>query len=413
MLTPKSKYFFLFVLVWIASFNAKAQSDKGVRLTQQFSYVYYQYPIQFLRNGVKFGIDLNMNERFVLGIESQSSYTYYPLFYDEPHNGGGGINVITTPNFLADNNFKLTFKNYIGEYSSSFHGKYVGVYILNGIYRESFFSQLAKGFGTNLREHKDKYTRIGFVFGQQKTLFNQGVIDAYCGLGYNKANTEDRHFTPVTPFNILDNSAYFVAGLGIGIGNPAIDQTLPKRPRLRDSLVLDHAMLLDFNAILNSGIEFNLYHHNFKKHLWRNYVRFRDNRVTAIDITQVDSLRSLMVGVQYRHYLMADQFRNGTYIGFGYSYEHSVAYVSSSETVDFVTTKTTDKIYYDPHNLDVTVGFTTILAHRYILDGYVSNILTLSKGRGGVTYPRINDATGFRTELGFKFGAAKFKRRWN
>ena len=46
-----------------------------------------------------------------------------------------------------------------------------------------------------------------------------------------------------------------------------------------------------------------------------------------------------------------------------------------------------------------------------MLEAYVSNILTLSKGRGGVDYPRINDATGFRTELGVKMGVARFRRK--
>ena len=61
-------------------------------------------------------------------------------------------------------------------------------------------------------------------------------------------------------------------------------------------------------------------------------------------------------------------------------------------------------------DIDVTVGFTTILIHKFMLDAYVSNILTLSKGRGAENFPRVNDATGFRTEVGFKMGIARFRR---
>jgi len=46
-----------------------------------------------------------------------------------------------------------------------------------------------------------------------------------------------------------------------------------------------------------------------------------------------------------------------------------------------------------------------------MLDVYLSNILTLSKAGAGKLYGRINDATGVRTELGVKFGLARFRRK--
>ena len=58
---------------------------------------------------------------------------------------------------------------------------------------------------------------------------------------------------------------FFTMELAFGIGKISFDQSLPRKPRLRDSLILDHALLLDVNAIINSGIELNLIHGNKKK----------------------------------------------------------------------------------------------------------------------------------------------------
>lgn len=359
-------------------------------------------------------IELNMNEQFNLGFQVNSKYSYNPFFYDSPGNSGGsGIDVQITPNYFSDNSFKLIFKNYISNYSYSFHGYYLGLSAQTGLVRESYFSTLGPGFPSYFLSNSYKYSRFALTAGRQWTVYNQGVVDLNVGVGFNKMDNDAvMKYTAVPPFHIHKNTAFFTTELAFGIGNPTSDQTLPSKPRLRDSLVLVDALTLDFNAILNAGIEVNYYHSNLKKRLWRNYVRVRNLNHSSINITEADSFRSIMVGVQYRHYPTSTTYRNGVYFGYGYSYEHSVAYfddrikVSDDKFEDFVR-----KVYYDPHNFDITVGFTTIINHRFILDGYLSNILTLSKGRGGEHYPRVNDATGFRTELGFKMGAARFRRK--
>lgn len=360
-------------------------------------------------------IELNMNERFNIGFQANCNFSYYPNFYDSPANNGGtsGINVEISPNYVNDNSVKVLFKNYVFDYSHSFHGYYLGLSAQAGLVRESYFSTLGAGFPKYLLTNAYTYNRFTFTTGRQWTMYNQGVVDFNIGVGFNKMDNEAvMKFTPVSPFNIHKNTAFFMTELAFGIGKPTEDQSLPQKPQLRDSLELDHAILLDFNAILNSGIELNLYHNNRGKSMWRNYVRVRQLRDESLNITSADSFRSFMLGTQYRYYPMASTYRNGVYFGYGYSYEHSVAFYSTrvqtgpNDFIDLV-----KKVHYDPHNFDVTVGFTTIISHKYILDAYVSNILTLSKGQGGIEFPRINDATGFRTELGIKMGAARFRRK--
>ena len=115
--------------------------------------------------------------------------------------------------------------------------------------------------------------------------------------------------------------------------------------------------------------------------------------------------------MQFRHYPYASSYRNGVFLAAGYAYEHGVAYFSETINTQDNQTDIVKKVIYDPHHIDMTIGFSTILDHKFMLEAYVSNILTLSKGRGGVDYPRINDATGFRTELGVKMGVARFRRK--
>ncbi|MFT5725471.1 MAG: hypothetical protein ACI9JN_002596 [Bacteroidia bacterium] len=416
MTKRSNRFVYVITLIVVVSLLQKTQSIEAqtpIRKTQQFSSVYFQYPTQFLRNGIKSMVELNINEQYNLGFQLNSIYSYNPIFYNPPGNtGGGSINVQINPNYYIDNSFKVLFKNYISRYSQSFQGYYLGLTAQLGRVRESYYSTLGPNFPEYFRYNTYSYNRYSFIFGRQWTLYNQGVIDFNIGVGYNQMDLNaDPKYTAVSPFRVHGNSAYFLSELAFGIGKHTEDQSLPKKPRLRDSLVLDHAVLLDFNAILNSGIELNLYHGNHNKHLWRNYVRVRRLNFEGINITEADSFQSIMVGVQYRHYPSTTRYRNGVYFGYGYAYEHSVAhFVSSTETSTGFENQV-KTVYYDPHNLDLTLGFTTILSHKFILDAYVSNILTLSKGRGAEDFPRINDATGFRTELGFKMGFARFRRK--
>ncbi len=399
------------MLLVLAFSGFVAFGQKGnVRKVQQFSRVYYQYPMQFLRNGIKSMVEFNMDERYILGVQVQSSYSFYPLFYDEPGTStGGGLSVNIYPNYFVDNNIKLVYKNYVGNYGYSFHGYYVGLFAQRGNVREAFQSQLAANFRKTLITNNYKYNRFGIITGRQWTLYNVGVLDFNIGLGYNQMDMNaERQYTPVAPFDIKQNSAYFTSNIALGIGKWTEDQRLPKLPTLKDSLILNYGLLLDFNAIINSGIELNILHHNRKKHLLRNYLRIRRFSDDGINITSADSFNSVMIGMQYRHYPTASLYRSGVYFAGGYAYEHS-NYVFN-ESFDGESTK---KIQFDPHTLDFTVGFTTIIDHRFMLDFYVSNMLTLSKGKGKETYPRINDATGFRSEVGFKLGLAKFFKKWN
>ena len=403
----------LILLVAIALTPVVGQGQSQVRKTQQFSSVYYQYPMQFFRNGFKSMIELNMNERYNLGFQLNSMYTYNPFFFNQPGNaGGGGINLEITPNYYADNSFKVLYKNYIGNYSQSFHGYYAGITAQTGLVRESYYSSLGQFFPKTFVINAYRYNRFSLIVGRQWTLYNQGVVDVNMGVGFNKMKQDaEMEFTAFAPFNIHPNSAFFTMEIGFGIGQITTDQSLPRKPRLSDSLILDHALLLDVNAILNSGIEINLFSGNKKKHLWRTAVRVRNLKSDGLNITEADSFNSIMAGIQYRHYPHANSYRNGVYFAGGYAYEHSTAYFRrSTGTLDgnrhFV-----KKVLYDPHHLDMTIGFTTIISHKFILDAYVSNILTISKGRGGVDFPRINDATGFRTELGIKMGVARFRRK--
>lgn len=357
-------------------------------------------------------IELNMNEKFNLAVQLNSIYTYNPVFLHSPGNGGGnGIDVVITPNYYINNGVKVAFKNYITNYSRSFHGYYTGISVQTGLVRESYYSSLGQFFPKSFVYNSYKYNRYAFMVGRQWTLYNQGVVDFNIGVGFNKMdNDAEMKFTAVGPFHIHKNTAFFSTELAFGIGHITMDQSLPRKPRLRDSLVLDHALLLDINAVLNSGIEVNLLHRNRKNHLWRNYVRVRNLKTDGINITASDSFHSVMVGMQYRHYPNSSPYRNGVYFGYGYGYEHSVAYFSKLIGPQDDKTELVKKVHYDPHHIDVTVGFTTILIHKFMLDAYVSNILTLSKGRGAENFPRVNDATGFRTEVGFKMGIARFRR---
>jgi|GEM_PF-2756276 hypothetical protein len=414
-MTGSVKFFYriciLFVLVQLITVSGQAQAQ--VRKTQQFSSVYYQYPVQYLRNGMKSMVELNMDEKYNIGFQLNSIYTYNPFFYNAPGNaGGGGINVEITPNYYAENSIKFLFKNYIGNYSQSFHGYYAGLTAQTGLVRETYYSSLGQFFPKSFVFNSYRYNRFSFVMGRQWTLYNQGVVDLNMGVGFNKIDSDaEMEFTALGPFHVEKNSAYFTMELGFGIGKISFDQSLPRKPRLRDSLVLDHALLLDVNAIINSGIEVNLIHRNHDKHVWRNYVRVRNLKIQGLNITEADSFNSLLIGMQYRHYPYASRYRNGVYFAAGYAYEHGVAYFNQTVGTQDNQTETVKKVHYDPHHLDMTIGFTTIVQHKFMLEAYLSNILTLSKGRGGVDYPRINDATGFRTELGIKMGVARFRRK--
>ncbi|MFT5513773.1 MAG: hypothetical protein ACI8SE_002183 [Bacteroidia bacterium] len=411
-MTLRTKYVCLLCTLLLGlSLNSKAQTL--VRKTQQFSSVYYQYPVQFLRNGFKSGVEFNMNEKFNLGIQLNGTYSYNPIFFNSPGNQDGvGIDLVITPNYYMDNNVKIAFKNYITNYSHSFHGFYAGLSLQTGLVRESYYSSLGQFFPKTFVVNAYRYNRYAFMVGRQWTLYNQGVIDFNIGVGFNKMDqSAEMKFTALPPFHIHKNAAFFSSELAFGIGRITMDQSLPRKPRLSDSLILDHALLLDFNAVMNSGIELNLLHHNNGNHLWRNYVRVRNLKSIGLNITEADSFHSVMVGMQYRHYPTSSRYRNGVYFGYGYSYEHSIGYFSKLVGNHGEQTEVLKKVIYDPHHLDVTIGFTTIISHKFILDAYVSNILTLSKRRGAESFPRINDATGFRTEVGFKMGVARFRRK--
>lgn len=402
----------VFALTSVAS-----SAQNPIYKTQQFSAVYFHYPMQFFRNGAKSGIEVNMKDKYVLGIQYQNTFSFFPQFYNEPgSNGGGtgGINVNIIENYKSESNVKLLFKNYVGKYAYSFHGPYLAVFAEMGVGRESYYTQLAPNFPKNLITNNYKHRRVGVLFGKHWTLFNQGVLDVNFGVGFNALKgTSEMKYTAVPPFGILPNSPYFVSGIGLGIGKISKDMSLPRKPRLQDSLELDYALTLDLNAILHSGIEGNLYFGNRKKHLWRTYARYRSSRNMVIKFTAADSFVSYMAGFQYRYYPTTSRYRNGMYMGLGYSIEHATNYFNEVQERDGVFTTQQNKREYTPNNFDFTLGFTTIIGHRYILDAYLSNILTLSKGVNSAPYGRINEATGIRTELGVKFGIARFRKKWN
>jgi len=333
--------------------------------------------------------------------------------YNTPGNAdGSGINVQITPNYYTNNSFKLLYKNYVGNYAQSFNGYYVGVTAQTGLVRESYYSSLGPFFPQTFVVNAYRYNRFCLIFGRQWTMYNEGVVDVNLGVGFNKMNENaESEYTAMPPFHVHKNAAFFTSEIAFGIGKKTVDQSLPRKPKLRDSLILDHALLLDVNAILNSGIELSLLHGNHKKHLWQSFVRVRNLKVQGLNITDADSFNSIMGGLRFRHYPYATRYRNGVYVAGGYAYEHSIAYFERTRVTQDGDEKFVKSVLYDPHHFDVTIGFTTILNHKLVVEAYVANILTLSKGRGKVDFPRINDATGFRTELGVKMGVARFRRK--
>ena len=88
-------------------------------------------------------VELNMDEKYNIGFQLNSIYTYNPFFLNAPGNAGGWRNnVEITPNYYAENSIKFLFKNYIGNYSQSFHGYYAGLTAQTGLVRETYLQQL-------------------------------------------------------------------------------------------------------------------------------------------------------------------------------------------------------------------------------------------------------------------------------
>ena len=196
------------------------QAQSQVRKTQQFTSVYYQFPVQYLRNGMKSMVELNMDEKYNIGLQLNSIYTYNPFFLNAPGNaGGGGSNVEITPNYYAENSIKFLFKNYIGNYSQSFHGYYAGLTAQTGLVRETYYSSLGQFFPKSFVFNSYRYNRFSFVMGRQWTLYNQGVVDLNMGVGFNKMdNDAEMEFTGIGPFHVAQNSAFFTMELAFGIG---------------------------------------------------------------------------------------------------------------------------------------------------------------------------------------------------
>ena len=404
---------FFLVLCLGTGFCSDVVAQARIPRTQIFSEVYYQYPAQFFRNGVKSGFEFNVNDRYVLGVRFQNTLTYFPTFFDPPDlsNGISSFQVDVTENYKTEGNMELSFKNYIGRRGYSFHGTYVSLFAQTGLGRETYYTQIAPGFPKNYQVNSYRFNRIGVLFGQDITLFNQGVWDVNFGVGYTHlAEGHEVLYTAVPPFTRFDNAPYFVMNMGFGIGKPKYDQRLPRKPALRDSLELDYALTLDLNAIVQNGVELSGYFGNRDKRLLRAYGRYRTNRSGGINISSADSFQSYLLGFEYRYYPTASAFRNGMYLGAGYAYEHAMNVFRWNEfTPDGEFLEFEKMEHYDPHHLNLTLGFTTILQYQYMVEAYISNILTISKGNNGGEFGRVGEATGLRTVAGVKFGLARFR----
>lgn len=401
----------LILLIGLLAFSQLTQAQSRINKVQQFSWVYYQYPAQFFMNGMKSGLDINVNDKLVLGLQYQSILSFNPLFYTVAVDNST-TSVEVTPNYKAETNLSVWLKNYIGKYGFTFHGTYVGVFGEIGRGNEAYYTQLAPGFKKVLITNQYKHKRVGLVLGKQWTVFNQGVVDLNLGIGFNNMplGEEIKYDWLFSMFQ--PNRAYFLTNIGLGIGKWSNDQQLPRKPRLRDSLALYDAFLLDLNAVINSGMELNYYFNNSGKHLWRVYGRYRNNSNTVINISNADTSRSYMIGGQFRHYPRASLFRNGAFIGAGMSAEYTKNIFRNEIFRNGRVEETRTEEEHFPVNVDCTLGFTTILDHRYMLEAYLSNIFTLTnKGVDVPEYGRVNEALGVRTELGVKFGIARFTRK--
>jgi len=397
------KYAVVVLLITLCVNESLAQ--RPIRPTQPFSMVYYHMPFQFFRNGTKSKLELNINDRFVLSLQNKSIFTYNPFFYIQPGSDQPTVKTVVQDNYILNQSFRFGFKNYLGNYSQTFHGYFVEPYLETGAGRESFYSSLGPGFGKELLLNTFRYRRVGIMVGRQYTLYDQGVVDVGCGIGYNQMISGERRYTH-SGFNTPDNSAYATFTVAFGIGRIEEQRKLPRKPTLIDSLALNHALLIDGNAIIHGGIQLDWLTKNQGNGMWHFYGRYRRTANAPIKISEADSAQSLMLGAEYRYYPYANSYRNGMYLGLGYAYEHSRAYFPGNESGDPPVVA-----LFDPHHFATTIGMTTTLNHILMLDVYLSNILTLSKAGAGKLYGRINDATGVRTELGVKFGLARFRRK--
>lgn len=389
--------------------TTSAQTKTSAPLIQPFKSVVYAYPFQVFSDGWKYGVDFNIRDRFILGFQAQKTFNLHPKFHSEPgSNDGTGINVLITPNYKSENNLKFLFKNYIGSYANSFHGTYLGAFYEHGFGTESYYTQLARNFPQTYVWNSYKHQRVGMIVGKHWTVFNVGVVDLNVGLGYNRMLNNSEIVMPrVPPFSIRENSPYFVANLGLGVGQKNGLVQLPRKPRLSDSLAMHYAITLDLNAVLHSGMEMNFYGFNRGKSMMRFFARVRNNASSIINVTSADSFRSVMGGVQYRYYPYADLFRNGIYMGTGYQYEHAQNTFRNRENQSWAG----GTYLYDIHAVDLTMGVTTVIGYRYLIDAYVSHMLTLSKPVNSAPYARMSEASGMRTVVGLKFGIARFRRR--
>ncbi len=400
--------YLLILLISCIQLTASAQKV-STPLVQPFTTVFYAYPLQVFADGWKYGVDFNMKNRYVLGFQVSKAFSLNPKFHSQPGNSdGSGIDVLITPNYISENNLKFLFKNYIGGYANTFHGTYLGAFYEHGFGSESYYTQLARNFPQTYVWNAYRHQRVGMMLGKHWTVFNAGVVDVNIGVGYNRMLKNTEVIMPrVAPFAVPQNSAYFVSNIGFGLGKRENLVQLPRKPRLSDSLELHYAVTVDLNAAFHSGMEMNLYGLNRKKSLMRFFVRVRNSSSSIINVTSADSFSSVSFGAQYRYYPYASTFRSGIYLGTGYQYEHAKNTFANRENQAWAG----GTYLYDIHAMDFTMGVTTIIGYRYIIDTYVSNVLTLSKPVNSAPYGRLSEASGLRTVVGIKFGMARFRRK--
>ncbi|MCB9263311.1 MAG: hypothetical protein H6607_13130 [Flavobacteriales bacterium] len=400
------KKIFPFILCFLF-FSVSQAQDKRIfkekrtfKGTQNFSTAIYKYPIMFFANGGKTGIDFNVRDKYMFGFEITNINTHNPVFYKLiTEKSGTSIGIEATPDLVVERRLKINYKNFIGKYSTSFHGVYMSPFVEMGSGAEIIRTTLGKGFGSNLTTNVFSYRRFGLCFGKQATVFNKGVVDLNVGIGFNKFRNSSSRLL----YNKLEgqkNNTYLIASLGLGLGIPKGTVEMIRKPRSEDSLIFNYGLTLSLNQILQSGFQLDFYTKNKNKSLWNFHALYRSNANTIVNLSWAEEFESYGGGLQYRLYPAANLYRNGLYYGIGYDFEKSKA--------TMVNNKDTIVGQYFPHQFSTSIGFTTILNDVYLIDLYVSGILTLSKSAYTI-YPRPNEASGVRTEMGIKFGIAQFK----
>lgn len=388
-----------FIAIWLLLPLSGVGQSEEKRDISSFEYVIYQYPFQYFYSSFKLGIDVNVNNRLIIGAYTKRAFSYAPRFYslideDNP------LGVDYIPNYIDDAQLGVVVKSFVGKNATIFHGYYLMTYVETGSGWESYYTQSSAFLPKTLNTNGYKYQKFGVGFGRYWTLFNQSVLDINLGIGFYDFNSDvKRSYELPGIFEQLEDQPYLFATCAFGIGKRELEPVVEK-----DYLQFKYGLTLDFNAMLKNSMEAGLLFHPTKKGLWHVFARYGNLDKFNPSVTRAVKFQTYSAGLQFRMYPYGGVKKDGVYFAWGLASGHTEAesqfFKSNGEWV-----KT--RHIYDPQHLMFSMGFTTYLVNQYLLEGYISNTYTVSPGKSGKFYPHPDEATGIQTIIGLKFGMVR------